>query len=97
MKNWWEEEHLDTDFTKGALALEVISEVYDQPAKQRIFGSPLYDREGNLRCRACGGMMGRSMSKNGLGVSACSDSGCSAHGFEFAEGSYFSNPGRVRA
>lgn len=96
MSNWWEEEHLETDFTKGALALEVVSEVYDRPARQRIYGSPLYDQNGNLRCRACGQPMGRALGKNGVGVAACSDTGCSAHGFEFAEGSFFSNPGRVR-
>ena len=93
MSNWWEEEHLETDFTKFQIA-EVASDVYDQPAKQRIFGSPLYDQSGNLRCRCCGGFLGRSLTKHGLGVAACSNTGCEAHGFEFAEGSFFSNPGR---
>jgi hypothetical protein len=94
--NWWEDEHLETDFTKGALALEVVSEVYDLPSKQRIYGSPLYDQDGNLRCRACGRPMNRAMSNRGVGVASCSDVGCKANGFEFAEGSFFSNPGRVR-
>lgn len=94
MKNWWEYEHLDTDYSNGALSIEVLAEVYDQAPTQRIYPSPVYDREGNLRCRACGAIMTRSMSKNGLGVSACSDTGCPASGFEFAEGSFFSNPGR---
>jgi hypothetical protein len=101
VSNWWEGP-LETDFSKppyggkGALDLEVVSEVYDRAATSRIYGSPVYDREGNLRCRACGQPMGRSMSKYGLGVAACTDTGCRAGGFEFAEGSFHSNPGRVR-
>lgn len=91
--NWREESHLETDFSKFQIA-EVASDVYDQPARQRIFGSPVYDQDGNLRCRACGKLMARSVTKSGTGLSVCSDAGCSAGGFEFAEGSYFNNPGR---
>lgn len=93
--SWREEEHLRTDFTQDyALPVEVASDVYDKPHSQRIFGSPVYDQEGNMRCRCCGGFMARSMSRGGNGVAACSDTGCSANGFEFVEGSYTANPHR---
>ncbi|GAC1687190.1 MAG: hypothetical protein PVS2B2_26050 [Candidatus Acidiferrum sp.] len=93
VKNWWEAP-LETDFTKQAP--EVEATIYDQPGKQRIYGSPVYDRDGNLRCRCCGATMSRSVSRNGYGLAACTDTGCEATGFEFAEGSYFSDPGRRR-
>ena len=93
--SWWDEQRLKTDFTKDyALPVEVSSDVYDKPHSQRVFGSPVYDQEGNMRCRCCGGFMARSMGRNGNGLAICSDTGCQASGFEFVEGSYTANPHR---
>ena len=95
MNFWWENAHLETDFTHR-MEFEVESQVFDQRPTQRVYGNPIYDRDGQLRCRACGSVMARSMSRNATGLAVCSDTACPAHGFEFVEGSFYSNPGRRR-
>jgi hypothetical protein len=93
--NWKTEEHLETDFTKQpAMPIEVDADVVDRPASQRMFGSPIYDQNGDLRCRSCGAILSRSMSGSGEGIACCSNIGCQANGFAYAEGSYTNNPHR---
>ena len=87
---WWEAARNYS----SPLETEVETSVYDQPPTQRVFGNPVYDNDGNLRCRACGGVLARSTSRFGEGLATCSDTGCKAHGLEFVEGSFRSNPAR---
>jgi hypothetical protein len=94
--NWRETEHLRTDFTQEpAMPVRVEADVVDQPSTQRMYGAPAYDQNGDLRCRCCGGVLGRSMSGSGEGIAVCTDPGCLANGFAYAEGSYTRNPHRV--
>lgn len=94
--SWWDDQRLETDFTRGALGIEIVSDVIDQPSSQRVYGSPVYDREGNLRCRSCGAPLTRTSGRHGEGLASCNDTGCAAHGFEFLEGSFTANPNRWR-
>jgi hypothetical protein len=85
-----------TDWQDSCPPISVESDVYDKVQTQRVYASPFYNTNGDMVCRACGGMMARAMGKNGTGTAVCSNTGCPAHGFEFVEGSFFSNPGRIR-
>lgn len=93
--SWKDDEHLETDFSRSYLSMEVITDIHDQPSAQRIFGSPIYDQEGNLRCRACGAPLARTSGRHGEGLASCNDTGCAAYGFEFIEGSFTANPHRL--
>lgn len=92
MSNWHEERHLETDHTR---TWTVENELTTNEARH-IYGTPVYDQNGDLRCRSCGAPVSRAMSANGNGFAACSDSGCCAHGFNFLEGSSLNNPSRTR-
>lgn len=94
--SWKDDERLETDFTKGALGIEIVSDFHDQRPTQRIFASPIYDQQGNLRCRSCGAPLVRGSNSRGEGLASCGDTGCPAHGFEFLEGSFTANPHRLR-
>lgn len=96
MIKWWENEHLDTDFTKGVLGTELVADFHYEPSTQRIFGNPVYDREGNLRCRSCGTPLIRGTNSRGESLASCNDIACPSHGFEFLEGSFTANPNRLR-
>ena len=94
--NWKEQEHLETDFTKApAMPVQVDTDIWDRPNSQRIYGTPVYDQNGDLRCRCCGGIMSRASSGSGEGIASCSDPGCNANGFAYAEGSVTHNPHRM--
>lgn len=94
--NWKEQERLETDFTKApALPVQIEAEMVDRPSSQRIYGTPVYDQNGDLRCRCCGGVMSRAASGSGEGIASCSDPGCTANGFAYAEGSVVHNPHRM--
>jgi hypothetical protein len=95
--NWKENQHLETDFVNhAAMDVQVEVDKVDQPHSQRMFGTPVYDQHGDMRCRCCGGVMGRSTTNGGEAIAACSDVGCKANGFAYAEGSYVYNPHRAR-
>jgi hypothetical protein len=95
--DWKASEHLETDFvTKPPMNIEIFSDVHDQPPTQRLYGAPVYDQNGDMRCRCCGQVMGRSLSGSGEGIASCSNIGCQANGFAYAEGSYIRNPARTR-
>ena len=93
--NWKEHEHLETDFvSKPPMGIQVEANRFDRPPSQRLFGSPVYDQGGDLRCRCCGQVLTRSMSVRGEGIASCANVGCDANGFAYAEGSYANNPHR---
>jgi hypothetical protein len=93
--DWRAAEHLETDFTKDVgIPIDVTADKFDRPSSQRVFGSPTYDQNGNLRCRCCGMPISRSLSPNGEAIACCSNIGCQANGFAYAEGSYSNNPHR---
>lgn len=93
--NWRAQERTETDFTSGVgIPIDVSADKFDRPPSQRMFGSPVYDQNGDMRCRCCGQVMSRAMSNSGEGIAACSNVGCSANGFAYAEGSYSNNPHR---
>jgi hypothetical protein len=93
--NWKEQERLRTDFTKEpAMPVVVEADSVDRPSSQRIYGNPTYDQNGDLRCRCCGGVMGRNAIGTGEGIAVCTDIGCRANGFAYAEGSVTRNPHR---
>src|SRR5271163_1548444 len=96
--DWKAQQHLETDFvTRDPLGVPVEIDKVDQPYTQRLFGAPTYDSNGDMRCRSCGGPMGRSTSGGGSeAIAACSDIGCPANGFAYAEGSFVHNPHRQR-
>ena len=73
---------------------DVSSDIYDKLATQRVYPTPAYNQDGDLVCRACGGAMARSLTGKGAGEAVCSNTGCSAHGFTFLEGSYSHSPSR---
>ena len=93
--SWREAEHLETDFVdRIGIPIEVTADKFDRPPSQRMFGSPVYDQNGDLRCRSCGAVLARSMTGSGEGIACCSNVGCKANGFAYAEGSYANNPHR---
>jgi len=61
---------------------------------ERVYGTPVYDENGDLKCRCCGKPMVNEMSGNGDSFTSCTDTGCEAYGFEFMSGSYRRNPSR---
>jgi hypothetical protein len=94
--NWKATEHLETDFVnKPAMDIHVEADVHDKPPSQRLFGTPIYDQNGDMRCRCCGQVMSRSLSGSGEGIASCFNVGCNANGFAYAEGSYTRNPHRA--
>jgi len=95
--NWKAAERLETDFvTNAPMDVRVEVDKVDQPPSQRLYGAPVYDQNGDMRCRCCGGIMGRTTTHGGEGIAVCTDIGCNANGFSYAEGSFVHNPHRVR-
>lgn len=92
MANWFEEQHLGANYTE---TWQVDSQTVPSEAR-RIYPAPVYDANGDLRCRSCGGVVSRSVGGTGHGFASCSDVGCPNHGFEFLEGSVLTNPSRTR-
>lgn len=96
--DWNQEQHLETDFTKQpAMDFRIEADIVDQKPTQRMFGTPVYDRNGDMRCRCCGEVVGRTVSNSGEGIAVCSNIGCNANGFAYAEGSFIRNPHRVQS
>jgi hypothetical protein len=94
--DWKAQERLETDFvTRPAMPIRVESDIYDRPSTQRLYGAPVYDQSGELHCRSCGQVVNRTISRSGEGIAMCSNIGCNANGFAYAEGSFLRNPHRV--
>jgi hypothetical protein len=95
--NWKEAEHLETDFvTRPPMGIQVDANRFLDKSSQRIYGTPQYDQNGDMRCRCCGQVMSRAVSNSGEGIASCANIGCNAQGFAYAEGSSTHNPHRVR-
>ena len=96
--NWKENEHLQTDFvSRPAMDVRIESDVVDRPYSQRMYGTPVYDQNGDMHCRCCGEVISRTVSARGEGIAVCSNVGCQANGFAYCEGSFTHNPHRVRS